>query len=573
MTSLLPLQNVPAASSGVCTQASIYDNALRDVSHNGESALGNDDDVSMATNGAAVPADKNNASHNGASSSSDMVFDNGVENTNDVSHNAEIADDTYASRAASGPQDPLSDGESSRFANRALFASDVEREFHPHNIMPDRPCTAFFFAGSDITSKDIFDGLVHDGIPATSVRCLQRSPNGSVFITFANSENRDTFLQRSSFIARHRHHVTHTASQQLTFLTVYDAPHELPDSAIKERLKPYCRVFSARRGKLQGYSDVFNGRRHLRVDIYAPIPCYLRFGKHQLRFSYTGQPKTCRKCGAADHIARDCGNTVCFNCDQIGHVSRDCTAKLLCCICKADTHMAVDCQHSWYRRPRLADAQEYPALNEVSVIRAAPGTASEVAVPESAPQESTPQVSATQDSVPPETAAFRSTAPACGILTESSSEEEDIADTTTSTTPAPLLNSDGLLVPQASRPAGLEPSASDHVLSTLFETDDDTDVPTMDVSETDHASKPDDVSTVPTVDLSIDDDNNENVDDDGMGDSASFPESVVLYSKNIKKSIQKNLQKKLRRPGKVSSAGPPTRKTTIPSLVTSKKKT
>ena len=236
---------------------------------------------------------------------------------------------------------------------RPSYLSDFEKEhFHRENVMPDRPYTAFFTAPSSaFTTKDIFDALLTDGIPASAVRCLQRSPNGNVLITFASKRYRDLFLRRSSFVVRRGRFVTHPGSRRLLFVTIYDAPHELPDSAIEHRLAKYGRIFSSRRGKVSGYPDVFNGLRHLRMDIASHIPCFLRFGKYQIRVKYDGQPTTCRRCNARDHLFKDCKNEICFNCDSIGHHARMCPEDMRCCICKEEGHLAIDCQHSWYRRP------------------------------------------------------------------------------------------------------------------------------------------------------------------------------------------------------------------------------
>lgn len=62
-----------------------------------------------------------------------------------------------------------------------------------------------------------------------------------------------------------------------------------------------------------------------------------------------------------DHLIKDCHNTVCFNCDEIGLVSRDCPEGSKCCIKKDTSHYAIDCPHSWYKRPSLRDAS--PAGN------------------------------------------------------------------------------------------------------------------------------------------------------------------------------------------------------------------
>ena len=241
--------------------------------------------------------------------------------------------------------------------DRYLSSSKFEKDnFHPYNTPRERPCSAFFHLPEQFTTvKDIFDGLLRDGIPASPVRCLQRLPNDGVLVTFSSEEVRNRFLRKSSLIIRKRISVVHPASRRLTFVNVYDAPYELPDSAIEERLKPYGRIYSHRRGKCQGYPDVFNGVRHLPMALEDDIPCFLRFGRFQVRVKYENQPKTCRKCNSPDHLAKECTAVVCFNCDGTGHLSRSCPDGMRCCICKSKEHVAVDCIHSWYRRPQTID--------------------------------------------------------------------------------------------------------------------------------------------------------------------------------------------------------------------------
>ena len=241
--------------------------------------------------------------------------------------------------------------------DRYLSSSKFEKDnFHPYNTPPDCPCSVFFHLPEHFTTvKDIFDGLLRDGIPASFVRCLQRLPNDGVLVTFSSEEVRNRFLRKSSLIIRKRISVVHPASRRLTFVNVYDALYELPDSAIEERLKPYGRIYSHRRGKCQGYPDVFNRVRHLRMALEDDIPCFLRFGRFQVRVKYENQPKTCRKCNSPDHLAKEWTAVACFNCDGTGHISRSCPDGMRCCICKSKEHVAVDCIHSWYRRPQTID--------------------------------------------------------------------------------------------------------------------------------------------------------------------------------------------------------------------------
>ena len=238
------------------------------------------------------------------------------------------------------------------FVTRSFLSRFEKDHFHPHNVTPDRPCTAFVtLEDTTVTSKQIFDSLIRDGIPASAVRCLQRAPNGTVHISFSNSGCRDLFVSKPSFIVANRTTVPHPARAKLVFVTVYDAPFELPDTALDHRLKKYGRIYSSRRGRFQGFPNVFNGMHHYRMDITSPTPCYLRFGKFLLRVQYDNQQKTCRRCNGLDHLAKDCQNLVCFNCDSIGHVSRSCPDPMKCCICKEHDHVAIDCPFSWFRGP------------------------------------------------------------------------------------------------------------------------------------------------------------------------------------------------------------------------------
>ena len=171
---------------------------------------------------------------------------------------------------------------------------------------------------------------------------------------------RDAFLQKSSFVVSTRpgrRFVANSAEQNLTFLTVYDAPYELPDLAIIDRLSPYCEVVWHCRGTYQSrkVGGVFNGLRHYHVRVHHSIPSYLRFGKFLVRLYHDGQVSTCRKCNRPDHKVAECHNIVCFNCDGLGHMARQCIKPMYCCICKSGQHLARHCPHSWKRAVEPVD--------------------------------------------------------------------------------------------------------------------------------------------------------------------------------------------------------------------------
>ena len=76
------------------------------------------------------------------------------------------------------------------------------------------------------------------------VRCVQRSPNGGVDInSLVTLAYRDKFVGLAFFNVGQRPHVTHPSRNKITFVTIYDAPCEMLNSAIHHRLRKYGNVF------------------------------------------------------------------------------------------------------------------------------------------------------------------------------------------------------------------------------------------------------------------------------------------------------------------------------------------
>ena len=263
---------------------------------------------------------------------------------------------TYADilRRTNSPTRPVSRAGS--YLGRGRLVTEFEHtHFTADNITPGRPCTAYFSPGYFIDSKDVFDKLEELGIPRDSVVCLQRRPSRDVLITFIDEETKNKFVSCVAVRFRDSSAAINDEDMPLTFLNVYDAPHELSDEALNLRLSKYCTVFSVRRGKFSN-SHIYNGLRHYRVRVKEPLPSYLRFGKFLVRLSHDGQQHTCRRCNRAGHFANECQNIVCFNCEELGHQSRECEENVRCCICKSIEHVARHCPYSWYQASSTSQA-------------------------------------------------------------------------------------------------------------------------------------------------------------------------------------------------------------------------
>lgn len=247
---------------------------------------------------------------------------------------------------------PGSQTDGSYFGRGRRF-TDLERNNFYHsnfdNVTPGRPCTAYFTSSYFVDSQAVFDKLAELEIPRESVTCLQRRPSRDMVITFIDVETKNKFVSNVALRFHDSTGVINDEDSPLTFLNIYDAPHELCDEALEARLQKYCTVVATRRGKLSR-SNCYNGIRHYRVRVKEPIPSYLRFGKFLVRLSHDGQQHTCRRCNRAGHFASECQNVVCFNCDELGHQSRDCGENIRCCICKSEDHLARRCPFSWYKR-------------------------------------------------------------------------------------------------------------------------------------------------------------------------------------------------------------------------------
>ena len=214
--------------------------------------------------------------------------------------------------------------------------------------MPQRPRTAFFTPNKNTSAKSVFEALEQAEIDPAEITCLQRKMNGEVTVTFKSISAKEQFLRLNSLRVDAEHFALQDVDKRLTFLTIYDAPFKLSDLAIIKRLSPYCEVLHYRRGKHSLAPNIYNGLRHYRVRISKPIPSFLRFGKFQVFVKHNGQVPTCRKCNHPGHFSNVCPNRVCFNCEGLGHEARDCPCPVLCCLCKEEGHLGINCIYSWF---------------------------------------------------------------------------------------------------------------------------------------------------------------------------------------------------------------------------------
>ena len=244
--------------------------------------------------------------------------------------------------------------------------SNVAVPVQDENALPNRSLTAFFTPQVPLPAADVFRAFRESNVNSSDVSCLQRTSNGQVVFTFRRAECKEQFLRRSVLNVSGTPYALQDVDRPLTYLQIFDAPHELPDPAIIQRLSRYCDVIHHRRSFFTepGWEHFHNGVCHYRVRIKSPIPSFLRFDRYYVQFRYFGQPRTCRLCGQTNHLASACHTIICFNCEKTGHLASDCPCPTYCNICKSPTHRARSCPLSWSRIVDLPASSESLPMNE-----------------------------------------------------------------------------------------------------------------------------------------------------------------------------------------------------------------
>ena len=93
-----------------------------------------------------------------------------------------------------------------------------------------------------------------------------------------------------------------------TFVSIRYAPFDMENEALIAALSQYGKVFGIRQntytiGRAKG---LLNGIRTAKMEVKKNIPSSLLIGGHNVLFMYTGQKRTCHKCGSEDHFAVNC---------------------------------------------------------------------------------------------------------------------------------------------------------------------------------------------------------------------------------------------------------------------------
>lgn len=204
--------------------------------------------------------------------------------------------------------------------------------------------SVYFHVDTVVTSQAILEAFDAANIEIDFITSIQwRASNRTWVVSFDNQLAKETALEVSSLEIGGTTVFLGDCENRLVLVKVFEAPAELPDTVVIGRLQHYGQVLSFRRDKIAQFIE--SGVRTARMRLHRHIPSVLNLAGEIVRVWYPNQPKSCRNCGALDHLVRDCQSTRCFNCENPGHRSEKCHEEPKCTCCRSEEHKLADCPY------------------------------------------------------------------------------------------------------------------------------------------------------------------------------------------------------------------------------------
>ena len=192
------------------------------------------------------------------------------------------------------PQDSSVSDADNQWNRNEVNLTRLERDFFlPRNVLPDRPKSVYFRTNERLEFKDVLESIRGAGINDRDIECIQfkrlSDDARDVHITFSSAALCALFSRPESLRVKEKSYYIQSSFRRITYVAVFDAPHELPDEPVVQRLQDrfQCTVVNTRRNKHQG-TDIPNGIRTYSVIMRKDLPATMRFGRFVIRFHYSG---------------------------------------------------------------------------------------------------------------------------------------------------------------------------------------------------------------------------------------------------------------------------------------------
>lgn len=93
-------------------------------------------------------------------------------------------------------------------------------------------------------ASDLFEALHSADLDSSNASCVQRLSSGTIILTFRRPEQKELFLRQNVINIHDQPLALQDVDRPLTFIQVFDAPHQLPDTALISSLSQFCEVIS-----------------------------------------------------------------------------------------------------------------------------------------------------------------------------------------------------------------------------------------------------------------------------------------------------------------------------------------
>lgn len=207
-----------------------------------------------------------------------------------------------------------------------------------------KPYSVYFSLDTSVPTNEIIMAFDIAGVDYEDIISIQRRLSSNTWVVaLRTAEAKEHILSIWGVTIAGQTVFVGDCDNKISLVKVYNAPNEMPDSVIIGRLSTYGTVLSFRRDLAT--DSIFNGVRTARMRINSIIPSTVRIVGEFIKFWHPGQPKTCRRCGASDHLIKDCDSIRCFNCELPGHRSEECEHPLMCSICRSVDHQVHECPY------------------------------------------------------------------------------------------------------------------------------------------------------------------------------------------------------------------------------------
>ena len=212
-----------------------------------------------------------------------------------------------------------------------------------------------------ILRTEVLNALIEAGIPKEDVEGIEAPQRNKYFVVMKSFLARRANMNKKITIREKIFFLSHPNPSQYRSpkirLRIYNYPLDEETENLETVLEHYA---SFRKGSLKDLEDrtcgIKNGVKEVYVHIKKAIPSYVYVGKNLVRFDYTGQRATCRKCHQTGHIARECTTAVtCRGCGAADHEMGGCP-NVICFRCGKQGHTNANCYEEDYEN-------EFPDMN------------------------------------------------------------------------------------------------------------------------------------------------------------------------------------------------------------------